>query len=185
MTIYGTIVKETVFSFFTFYANTVSGTGQSMNIRKYQERMIGNRVRFVLARSDFYRLHYTGSNTSDVWNLPVTNKKIMMENLSPFNTLGLDKNELIDFCLNAERTRDFSRRLKGANVGMSSGTSGNKGVEIIAPGEENLLRAVFFARFASPKRKKSISLLFSESPLLHSVWTNSGTGLHISISSIQ
>jgi putative adenylate-forming enzyme len=131
----------------------------SENIKKYQESRIRNRVRFVLSRSDFYRKYYAGYDTSDIWNLPVTNKKIMMENLSRFNTLGLDKNELIEFCLNTERTRDFSKRLKGATVGMSSGTSGNKGVEIITKSEENLLRAVFFARFDFPKKEK-INLAF-------------------------
>jgi len=131
----------------------------SNKILKYQESRIRNRVRFVMARSEFYRRHYSGYDTSDIWNLPVTRKTIMMENLSQFNTCGLEKNEIIEFCLEAERTRDFSKRLKGINVGMSSGTSGNKGVEITRKNEENLLRAAFFARFDFPKKGK-INLAF-------------------------
>jgi putative adenylate-forming enzyme len=148
-------------SFFLFYllCKYRFRNWNSNKIIKYQESRIRNRVRFVLSRSDFYREHYAGWDTSDIWNLPVTNKKIMMENLSRFNTLGLAKNELLEFCLNAERTRDFSKRLKEATVGMSSGTSGNKGVEIITKNEENLLRAVFFARFDFPKKEK-INLAF-------------------------
>jgi putative adenylate-forming enzyme len=131
----------------------------SKEILNYQESRIRNRVRFVIKRSEFYRIHYSEYDTSDIWNLPVTNKHIMMQNLSKFNTLGLEKDEILKFCLETERKRDFSKRLKGATVGMSSGTSGNKGVEIVSKNEENLLRAVFFARFDFPKKQK-INLAF-------------------------
>ena len=131
----------------------------SERILSYQESRIRNRVRFVLRKSEFYRRHYSGCDTSDIWSLPVTSKTIMMEKLTLFNTRGLNKDEIIEFCLKAERSRDFSKRLRGLNVGMSSGTSGNKGVEITSPAEENLLRAAFFARFAFPKKQK-INLAF-------------------------
>lgn len=129
------------------------------DILKYQESRIRNRVRYVMARSEFYRRHYSGYDTSDIWNLPVTNKTVLMENLSQVNTCGLGKDEILEFCLEAERTRDFSKRLKGVNVGMSSGTSGNKGVEITSKSEENLMRAAFFARFSFPENEK-INLAF-------------------------
>lgn len=148
-------------SFFLFYLlcryRFSHWTGN--DIRKYQESRIRNRVRFAFIKSEFYRSHYAGFDTSDIWNLPVTNKQLMMENLSSFNTLRLEKQEIMDFCVNAERTRDFSKRLRGVNVGLSSGTSGNKGVEITTPREENLLRAAFFARFSFPKKEK-INLAF-------------------------
>jgi len=83
----------------------------SKKILKYQESRIRNRVRFVLARSEFYRRHYEGYDISDIWNLPVTSKVIMMKNLTLFNTCGLERDEIIEFCLKTERTRDFSKRL--------------------------------------------------------------------------
>ena len=61
------------------------------DILTYQESRIRNRVRYVMARSEFYRRHYSGYDTSDIWNLPVTNKTVLMENLSHFNTVGLGK----------------------------------------------------------------------------------------------
>jgi putative adenylate-forming enzyme len=42
---------------------------------------------------------------------------------------------------------------------MSSGTSGNKGVEIVTPREENYMKAALFARFDFPKNEK-INLAF-------------------------
>ncbi|UCC19217.1 MAG: AMP-binding protein, partial [Promethearchaeota archaeon] len=58
--------------------------------------------------------------------------------------------ELIDFCIEIEKTQDFNRRFKGYNVAMSSGTSGNKGIVITSPQEEKYLQAAFFARFPFP-----------------------------------
>lgn len=129
------------------------------DIKRYQESRIRNRVRMVLSKSDFYRHHYEGYDISDIWNLPVTNKGLMMENLSSFNTVGLDRKEILEFCLENESKRDFTRRLRGINIGMSSGTSGNKGVEMTSVSEENILRAGFFARFDFPKKQK-INLAF-------------------------
>ena len=106
-------MKETVSSFFTCYAGIASGTGQRTISADTRESRIRDRVRFVMRKSEFYRSHYSGCDTSDIWNLPVTNKKLMMENLGTFNTLGLDKQEIMDFCVNAEKTRDFSKRLRG------------------------------------------------------------------------
>ena len=128
-------------------------------IKKYQESRIRNRVQFVIRNSEFYRSHYSDCDTSDIWNLPPTSKNVMMENLSTFNTRGLKKEDIMEFCLKAEKSRDFSKRLMGLNIGMSSGTSGNKGVEITSKREENMLRAAFFARFAFPEKQK-INLAF-------------------------
>jgi putative adenylate-forming enzyme len=128
-------------------------------IHIYQEKRIRNVVKSAVADSAFFREYYSGHDLNDVWNLPVINKKIMMENLTRCNTVGLSKDEIINFCLEVERTRDFTRRLHGLNIGMSSGTSGNKGVEIVTKEEENYMKAALFARFDFPKKEK-INLAF-------------------------
>ncbi len=128
-------------------------------IRKYQTRKARQLVRFANAHSDFFRNHHSGCDLDDVWSLPTVNKKIMMENLTGYNTVGLTRDEILDFCLEVEKTRDFSRRLKGLNIGMSSGTSGNKGVEIVTRAEENYMKAALFARFPFPKKQK-VNLAF-------------------------
>jgi putative adenylate-forming enzyme len=75
----------------------------------------------------------------------------MMENLSRYNTLGFKKEDLINFCLEVEKNRAFSKRYQGYNVAMSSGTSGNKSIVITSPQEEKYLQAAFFARFPFPR----------------------------------
>ena len=116
-------------------------------------------ARYAFNKSPFFKHHYSGIDLNDIWNLPPVNKKIMMENLTGYNTVGLTKEEIIDFCLEVEQTRDFSKRLKNINIGMSSGTSGNKGVEIVTPGEERYMKAALLSRFDFPKGEK-INLAF-------------------------
>src|SRR4030042_508927 len=67
--------------------------------------------------------------------------------------------DIINFCLEVDKEKDFSRRLHGLNVAMSSGTSGNKGVEIVTPEEENYLKAALSSRFDLPKGEK-VNLAF-------------------------
>ncbi|MFZ3074251.1 MAG: F390 synthetase-related protein [Minisyncoccales bacterium] len=129
------------------------------DIKNYQERRMRAVARRAFAKSPFFKNHYSGFDLSDIWNLPPVNKKIMMENLTGYNTVGLSKEEIIDFCLEVEGARDFSKRLEGINVGMSSGTSGNKGVEIVTPREEGYMKAALLSRFDFPKGEK-INLAF-------------------------
>ena len=128
-------------------------------IEKYQLRRAREIVQYAVKHSKYFRELYAGHDLLDVFSLPTTNKKMMMGNLSDYNTLGLAKEELINFCLEVEKSRDYSRRLSGATVAMSSGTSGNKGIEIITRKEENFLRALFLSRFPLPPKEK-INLAF-------------------------
>jgi len=116
-------------------------------------------VRYAAAKSPFFKKYYSGCNLNDIWHLPRVNKKIMMDNLGDYNTLGLDKDEITKFYLEVEKKRDFTKRLKGINIGMSSGTSGNRGVEIVTPREENYMKAALLSRFDFPKGEK-INLAF-------------------------
>lgn len=120
-------------------------------IQKYQLIHAQDLVHFVVNNSAFFEKHFENANLDDVWNLPVTNKKIMMDNLSDYNTLGLNKEELIAFTTRIEQEKNYSERFQGINVAMSSGTSGNKGIVITSPNEEKYLQAALFSRFSFPK----------------------------------
>lgn len=124
------------------------------DIVEYQLKKARAIVKYAVKYSEYYRKLFRSHDLNDVWSLPTTNKKVMMENLTKFNTVGLTKKEILKFCLEVEKSRDFSKRLRGMSVGMSSGTSGNKGVEITTPREEKYLKAVLFARFPFPNKEK-------------------------------
>lgn len=123
-------------------------------IRRYQAKGLRAQARYAARHSRFFRNHYSSVDLKNATNLPTVNKKIMMDNLTEYNTVGLTRKEIIDFCLEVEKSRDFTRRLKGLNVGMSSGTSGNKGVEILTRREEIYMKAALFARFHFPGKEK-------------------------------
>jgi putative adenylate-forming enzyme len=129
------------------------------DIKKYQNNRVKKIAEYAVAHSKFYKEYFSGFNLNNFTSLPVINKKLMMDNLTDFNTVGLSKDEILNFCLEVEKTRNFSKRLRGLNIGMSSGTSGNKGVEIVTPREENYMKAALFARFEFPKNEK-INLAF-------------------------
>jgi putative adenylate-forming enzyme len=129
------------------------------DIKKYQKKRIKMIAEYAIGHSKFYKEYFSGYNLNDFASLPTINKKIMMDNLTDFNTVGLSRDEILNFCLEVEKTRNFSKRLKGLNIGMSSGTSGNKGVEIVTPHEENYMKAALIARFDFPKNEK-INLAF-------------------------
>ena len=128
-------------------------------IKKYQSQRAKEMVKYAATHSKFFKKHYTGYDLNDFFSLPTFNKRIMMDNLTDYNTVGLTKDEILNFCLEIEKTRDFSKRWKGLNIGMSSGTSGNKGVEIVSPDEEKYMKAALLARFDFPKKEK-VNLAF-------------------------
>jgi len=126
----------------------------SDTIRRHQQGRRARMVRYAIHHSPFFKRLYNGLDVSDFHSLPTVDKALMMENLSEYNTLKLDKEELIRFALNIEEKRDFSSRYRGINIGMSSGTSGNKGIIITTPHEEKYLKAMYASRLVLPKGQK-------------------------------
>jgi len=124
------------------------------NIKRYQEKKKKEIVRYAVQHSPFFEKYYKSYNIEEFECLPLTNKKMMMDNLTEYNTLKLNRDELIDFALKVEKTRNFSIRFDGINIGMSSGTSGNKGIVITTKQEENYAKAMYASRLVFPRREK-------------------------------
>lgn len=149
------------FSFLSFYMGCRRRFAKMSqdDITAYQGRKAQNIAIYASRHSAFFARHYRDSDLAKVWSLPTVDKDLMMSNLSAYNTLGLTRQEILDFCVAVERSRDFSKRLKGVTVGMSSGTSGNKGVEITTRREEAYLKAALFARLPLPKAKLNLAFI--------------------------
>jgi putative adenylate-forming enzyme len=102
-----------------------------------RERMIRKHLAHVISRSPFYADHFSGYSLNDWRGLPTIDKKTMMENFSELNTADIKVEDAMEVALQAERDRDFSPMLGDITVGLSSGTSGNKGL-FLANGTERL-----------------------------------------------
>ncbi|WP_413662115.1 F390 synthetase-related protein [Microbulbifer sp. CNSA002] len=85
----------------------------------------------MLKRSPFYA-KYVGS---DLKSYPIINKKIHMDNFNSINTKGLNGNKALDIAIESEHSRDFSPEYGKYAVGLSSGTSGSRGLFVLSSAE--------------------------------------------------
>ena len=112
----------------------------------------GNRqVAFANAHSPFYRQHWHAARSSDQadWQtLPTVDKKLMMANFTAFNTRGVDGDTAMTVALAAEESRDFRPTVPGTDVtvGLSTGTSGHRGMFLVSPQEQAAWAGAILAR---------------------------------------
>lgn len=102
-------------------------------IQAWQAEQMAKHVRWVSTHSSFYREWWSGSTE---WaNAPLINKQVMMGHFDTLNTVGFKKIEALKVALRAEQERDFVPTLRGITVGLSSGTSGTRGIFLISRAE--------------------------------------------------
>ncbi len=97
----------------------------------------------VMPRSPFYR-DMTGLPLAQ---LPRMNKARLMEEFSAINTCGIDRDQAMQIALRAETSRDFNPLIGGISVGLSTGTSGQRGLFLATPGERRLWAAIMLGRY--------------------------------------
>ena len=101
------------------------------DIEKYQDKMIKEQLEFMKNNSPYYK----NINTDKIDEIDIVDKKTMMDNFERMNTLGLDKDEALKIAIESEHTRDFSKKYDGISVGLSSGTSGHRGLFVLSDKE--------------------------------------------------
>lgn len=124
----------------------------------YQEKKFKNLVKTTLYKSPFYQ-PYLDKPFAE-W--PIINKKIMMEHFDDINTQKIKKDQALALALNAEHTRDFSALINNIAVGLSSGTSGNRGLFLVSAKERDAWAGILMAK-TLPKGLKKKSVLLSSS----------------------
>jgi putative adenylate-forming enzyme len=112
---------------------------------RYQERRLGRFLRETLPRAPFYRT-YAGQPLAA---LPIVDKAAVLADFAAFNTRGVTLERALAVALEAERSRDFRPTLDGLTVGLSSGTSGTRGVFLVSPGERARWAGTLLARLLS------------------------------------
>jgi putative adenylate-forming enzyme len=112
---------------------------------RFQERRLERFLRRTLPQAPFYR-SWAGRPLTE---LPIVNKATILGDFAAFNTRGVTLDRALDAALQAERSRDFRPSLDGLTVGLSSGTSGTRGVFLVSPGERARWAGVLLARALS------------------------------------
>jgi putative adenylate-forming enzyme len=135
-------------------------TLRGQGLRRYQEQRARRIVRYAHAHSPFYRRHWAG-RTLDGWrSLPTVDKRLMMDNFDEFNTAGLTRQEAMEVALHAERSRDFSPTLRGYTVGLSSGTSGHRGIFLAGAWEQATWAGCILSRTLHDLRPRKLRVAF-------------------------
>jgi putative adenylate-forming enzyme len=132
-------------------------------VKAMQEKLLFEAVNHALENSSFYRRSGIKSVTSmdDFYRFHIINKKIMMDNFNDINTCGLDLDEVKEFAVQKELAKDYTGYFKDEFVvGLSSGTSGNKGIYVTPKSLTQRLPFVFLARGGIPLYMLPFNILF-------------------------
>jgi putative adenylate-forming enzyme len=130
-------------------------------LRAYQQKALGRLVRYATTNSPFYRELYAGRNLDDFTSLPWINKAVMMREFDRLNTAGLRLDEAMSFALEAERERRYLGYYRGRYVvGLSSGTSGARGLYLTDRAISERLPFAFLARSGMPWRLLPFRIAF-------------------------
>lgn len=105
--------------------------GRREDLLERQRRRLEHFRRHVLPRAAFYRPW--ASRPFD--DLPIVAKATMLENFAAMNTRGIPLEAALAVALEAEKSRDFAPLIEGLTVGLSSGTSGRRGVFLVSASE--------------------------------------------------
>ena len=82
-----------------------------------------------LRKSEFYKSFNVFKHKFS--DLPIMNKEIFMKNFDSINTAGISYNQANILAENAEKSRNFNAMIEDISVGLSTGTSGNRGIFLL------------------------------------------------------
>ncbi len=146
-----------------------------LTLSQWQEKQVIKHVRDVRKHSAFYSTLWDGLNDSDWRSFPIIDKEQMMSGFDELNTVGISKQEALTTAMEAERSRDFKPQIGSVTIGLSSGTSGNRGLFLISQQEQRAWAGTILAKLL-PKsilqREKIAFFLRANSNLYNSVGSN-------------
>lgn len=131
-------------------------------IQTYQLKQLNQLINHAMKHAPYYQstLHPLKS-LEELNQLPLMNKAILMEHFDTINTVGLLKEEAMKVAIEKEKNKDYLGYYQDNFVlGLSSGTSGNKGLFITPKSLTKKLPFVFLARSGLPLRFLPYRILF-------------------------
>lgn len=117
----------------------------------YQDRRAHQMIAYAQQHSSFYREHWRGHDLRTWRTLPTVDKRAMVEHFDRLNTVGVAQRVAQGVAESAEAGRDFYPTLhtsQGQTVtaGLSSGTSGQRGLFLVTETEIGAWAGVILAR---------------------------------------
>ena len=117
----------------------------------YQERRAQQIIAYAQQHSPFYRAHWRDHDRRAWRTLPTVDKRAMVAHFDQFNTVGVTQATAQQVAARAEASRDFRPTLRTAQgqrvtAGLSSGTSGQRGLFLVTEAEIGAWAGVILAR---------------------------------------
>lgn len=114
-------------------------------LERFQDERARAAIAFAREHSPFYRELYAGWDGRDWRTLPTIDKAAMMANFDAFTTCGLRRDDVMPRALAAERGEP-SPSSDGLTIGLSSGTSGHRGLFVLDERERMMWAGAILAR---------------------------------------
>ena len=108
-------------------------------VENYQKKQLTNYMDFLKRESPYFK----NGVPSDFDHM---DKAFMMEHFNELNTQGVDRDEALALAIESEKTRDFTELKGDVAVGLSSGTSGHRGLFITTEKERSMWAAAILAK---------------------------------------
>jgi len=133
-------------------------------IKAYQFKTIQKNFALAQLKAPYYASMATKEglqNWDDFYALPMMDKKIMMDHFDEINTAGMKRTEVEAFALDKEARKEYTGYYQDkVVVGLSSGTSGNKGLYLTDKALTKKLPYVFLARSGLSLKYLPFKILF-------------------------
>lgn len=129
-------------------------------LTRFQEQRAQQIIAYAAQYAPFYRAHWSGHDLHDWRHLPIVDKQLMMTHFDIFNTRGIKREEAMHVALQAEQSRDFRPVLAGLTVGLSSGTSGHRGLFLVSQEEQAGWAGTMLARALHDVRPRQLRVAF-------------------------
>ncbi len=108
----------------------------------WQARQLKQFLRDTASKAEFYK-NYANRPLSE---FPLMDKQSMLQEFAARNTAGAALEELQSIAMQAENSRDFNPEWQGYTVGLSSGTSGKRGIFLVSKAERLRWAGILLAR---------------------------------------
>ena len=108
-------------------------------LEAYQKKQLSNYMDFLKRESPYFK---NGVPT----DFDHMDKTFMMTHFNELNTQGIDRDEALALAIESEKTRDFTELKGDVAVGLSSGTSGHRGLFITTEKERSMWAAAILAK---------------------------------------
>lgn len=154
--------------FLTKYRSFIS----RCDLERWQNRRTIKHLKWVMDHSPFYQELYKDLKLENWRSFPVISKSEMMMHFDTLNTCGISREEAYEIAIGFEEKKLDHSSIGDITIGLSTGTSGNRGLFLVSPEERFSWAGAMLAKMLPNglfKRQKIAFFFRTTSPLYTSL----------------